>query len=708
MSVTIEQSAAASFPDRPSIDGMGLRIALTPGSAGRYLSVPHLGTSTPIHVRLMVRADLLTGGPVVFCRCADAQAQPVVDMRLEADGRLSIVANGSIVAGHALAQALRWVAVEVAVDADQGQLSCWLDGRLIFGAAVSVSPVAEVWLGAIARHTGSSGEIHLDEIVLADQYVGPVVVEPDSPFADDPRRWLVIYNRIDPDSVTWAQAYRDARNVPYANLLGLALPTDETISQPDFATLRDAISAYLTLNGLDADIVGIICGHRVPGYYTRSDDQLGTIAAQLQWIDGLDSPIANPLATPAIGDRPTPGTLAGPRMTARVDAPTLADALAMHERSIALTQADPGDGSNMKLWFDPTTTGGAYAASEMLMRDWFDSIDRQRLLVPTETTQATDPPTDVQFSSIHDDGFYLGWHADAPPSAFFGEPAGARVFAMQMTDLAATAPTLRDAQHDSWAIAALQAGYAATAGSSDIGPIEAAPMAAPFFEALRRGWTMGEAWFVASVLLRTHTTLIGDPLASVPFPHAGWELFGPLERPDDIDFDLPIAVLRESQRAFDVSATHQTPGTPSMYALSHLDDVGRRDAIAWIDRVDMIDGQSAQRPPLPLWPALPGWRPKIDGAIASVTAIWARPLREEAITRVWLEAKPAGGQATVVAEHSLNATATHAELSFALTTMQTQLRIVVESDPGNTIASPWSRPVGTNPAQSSDVTPLPL
>src|SRR5262249_43341077 len=118
----------------------------------------------------------------------------------------------------------------------------------------------------VEKASGASGVIDIDEIVLADEPIGPVLVAPTSDFADDAARWLVVYNSAEPDSVAWAERYRAARGVPFANLLGLPLSSNEEISALEYDDLRAAVAGYLNDNHLDAQVMGILLGYRVPGY----------------------------------------------------------------------------------------------------------------------------------------------------------------------------------------------------------------------------------------------------------------------------------------------------------------------------------------------------------------------------------------------------------------------------------------------------------
>jgi hypothetical protein len=248
-------------------------------------------------------------------------------------------------------------------------------------------------------------------------------------------------------------AVPSGRGIPCANLLGLSLSLDETISTAAFDAFKQAVDDYLSDNGLQDDVLGIVCGHGVPGYYTVSQ-LTESVVVHLQRSDGIELPVGNPLIDQALA-RPSAMNLSGHRMTARMDAPTLIEAVTQHERAQAIETTGLGDGEQATLYLDPVTTGTAEQSYMQDMIDWAQSVQPQLLRLPMAKTEPTDPEAEVTFDTISNDGFFWGWRAEQPSPGFFGTPAGKRAICVQLNDMAATAPTLRDAQSTSWALAAM-------------------------------------------------------------------------------------------------------------------------------------------------------------------------------------------------------------------------------------------------------------
>lgn len=690
MTTTLAQSTTAAFPDRPVSGGSGLLVALAPGNDGAYLTQPLASPANQLHVRVMARFDALANGTVSFLRLVDSNGEQLVDLRFDASAdALSIIADDDSI-NLPIASALAWHCIELRTDVQSLSVEVWVNGRSVGSLApAALTDIAEVWLGAIIKSTAASGDLALDELIISDQYIGPVLVTPASDFALDPARWLVLYNTASPDSLAWVQTYRDARQIPYANLLGLDLPTIEQITKAQFQLLRDEVSQYLSANNLAAQIMGLLCGHDVPGTYMRDGGDKAMIGAQLQFISSTDSVVANPFASSTLPSRLRATDLSGQRLTARIDSPTLAQSLALHQRAIDLQSMGMGDGGEATIWLDASGSGGVYESRQQQMLDWATGLARQRLRLPIEMTDLTDPQLDVQFTSIDRDGFFLGWHQATVPDGFFASPAGKRIFAMQLSDQFATASTLRDAQSSQWANAALHAGYAATAGSSDVSFIEAAPILETFFDALRSGWTLAEAWFTSSALLRSPTVLIGDPLLTASFPAQGWDVFGPFADRAAIRFDQPSAHLRESEMSLEL--THEDLNgfeQGAVFALRHVDEWGRSDGQAMVVDLSKVSGQWRTRPMLPIWPVHARWAARLVEGQALVDVVWPGPIRAQGIAAVKLYAQPDGEAATVVDVVTPAGLAHAVQLTFALTVTPTILWVSMV----DTLAEEWPLP----------------
>lgn len=711
MSASLFQSSDAAFPDRPRDGGQGLAVELAAGATGQALSIDLSGFEGPLTVRLLLAPNTCVGGRVAVVVGRSSGGDGCA-LRFDPISRSVVLdVGGEAVLAGDLPGRLAWHSVEIVLDATAGSAELWVNGIGVAQTSglTALSVPTELLMGAVYKDHGATGTLYLDEVVVADGYVGPVWVEPSSEHMVDPTRWAVIYNTASDESQQWAEHYRAARSVPYANLIGLALDTAETMGQSAFEAMRDDIAAYLNRNSLDSRVGGIIVGHGVPGRYTRSDGQAGSVAAQLQKIDGYEIEAANPVAAADLPTRPTIAQLDGTRITARIDGPTLADSTQRVDRAVTIGHEGLGSGADAKLWFDPITTGPIYEVFVDDMLDWASSLDRQATRLRFESTAATDPPTDPAFSSVSNDGFYWGWRTTAPPAGFFAEPAGARVFCAGLDDLTATAPTLRDMASNSWAATALRMGYAAACGTARPVSVSALPLVRPFFQALRAGWTLGEAWGAATPAVRAGIELIGDPLMCVPLPQAGWNLYGPFDAYESASADQPIAHLRDDERSVLISGPDRPDNESSaLYLLRRVDAQGREGADVPI-AVGHRSGVATSPPPVPTWPNRSQWSPRIVGGSVEIVAEFAQPFGDTVIVRVDLVEQELGGAITVAEQSEIRPSDAAVRFTQPIEGATRRYRLRSVGADGTPADSPWSRWLSsTSPVpQPIDLVPSP-
>ncbi|MBI1370310.1 MAG: hypothetical protein GC162_16875 [Planctomycetes bacterium] len=694
---TLTQSADAAFPNRPRSGGVGLKVELVVGTAGQYLAKDLIEPRRRLFTRVLFNPATLSDGSVTLLRGVDESDDETLRVSYASSSRtITLSLAGGATLWGTLPQTLDWHCIECGIDADAGHAELWLNGRSIddYDGDMDTLETRTMWIGATSKSVAAIGECYLDEWVIADAYIGPVRVEPVSEHADDPARWLVVYNAASADSIAWAQSYRAARAVPYSNLLGLSLPATEQVTQAQFESMRDAIADYLAFNGMNDIILGILLGHDVPGMYTRSDGAAEAIAGQLHRVDGLTTEISNPLAPLADEDeliRPTQANLAGHRLTARIDSPTLTQSIALTTRALNVAASVLND-EDGRLWLDPYgPTGSLYDLRREQMATWAGSIDRQLLRLPLVLSADSDPGVDVQFDEISGDAFFWGWEQATAPAGFFAEPAGRRVLSVQLSFNHATASTLRDAGDDNWAIAAVQAGYAAAGGSSRSYTASGVPRIGPFFEAMRNGWTLAEAWFAASPVLRCGLMLVGDPLMTVMTPRAGWNVYGPFATWTDVDTTIPTAALRSTERSIALAAADQlADGEQGLYLLRAIDAMGRSEAGFTAVSVQRIGDELAPLPTAPVWPVAPGWGAVQQGHAWRLTAAWADRFERMNVARVELVRQAMGEAPATVVWQVVDPHARAIELVDSPAHDVTRYRLRAVSSQEAAIESPWS------------------
>ncbi len=405
-SVAMHQRSEAAFPDRPaalntgpaapSVAATGARVLISAGQDGRYLEHTLPAPAPVLHARLLIRPGTATGGVVTVLQALDDTGHETLRLTYDTTARRVTATIATHEITGSLAAALSWHTVEVKLDtlADQAQL--WVNGRSVDTATGSgdFTPLQtrSVRFGAIYKQSTLTGALALDEWVTDTAYVGPVPVAPTATHAADPARWLVIYNTATDDSVTWVEAYRQARRVPFANLLGLALPTDEAIDETQWTALRDAVFSYLTLNHLSGQIAGLLVGYGVPGVATVGGNPR-SVASLLADLNTDTTDLTNPRfipGTPTAADLPPRDSLAtaptaGPYLVADMNAPTLTDALAAIDNAAQLTTLTPTAHALTALDASHDHLAAAAAPSSWPDLDaWLGSIGPQTVKLPLD------------------------------------------------------------------------------------------------------------------------------------------------------------------------------------------------------------------------------------------------------------------------------------------------------------------------------------
>ncbi|MBI1335829.1 MAG: hypothetical protein GC164_02575 [Phycisphaera sp.] len=701
--VALAQSESAAFPDRrrSGTNGLGVRATLTNGTDGSYFEQVYTQAIPVLHVRFVVGHVAVSGGSATVVRVLDNALSQAWRVTVEpVTGTVVMDVAGGTQLSASFTQGLSWHCVEAALDTDTGTARLWVNGIEADSASASFAGLAArgIHFGVPLKDSAATGTFDLDEFAIDTAYIGPVGVEPSSEFADDPARWGVVYNADDSDSITWADAYRASRGVPYANLIGLNLPTSETLSAAQFADMVAAIKGYLTDNGLWGQCIGVLTGFGVPGYvdFEGTGLLLEAVPDLLHNDSAVRGASTNPLNSCWPMARPTAGNLLGRRLTARLDAPDLATALAQLDCVDAVSQGSIGDGKQSTIFLDPyTTPGGTVDAVIEEMVAWSGSLDRMRTRLPIELSAQSDPGAEVGFDSIAHDGFFWGWSEALPPTGFFASPSGSRVFAGQWSNIGATGPTLRSGSPTDWVGVALASGYASAAGSPRAFSVSVIPSVKRFFEALRLGWTLGEAWFSALPILRDGLFLVGDPLMRVPLPRSGWDVFGPMATLEELDPDTPMLAMRSDELALPLSTGNQpAEGEQAIYVVRRLDDAGRSEAGVTHVRVANSYSVVAAVPCDPVWPTHPLWRVDREDGALKLTVTWERSLESSRVAIVELLARSGEPLATHVVLTVKRAPLQHEIIAgIAHPTLPTQYAWRYTSADGYAKQTPWSESV---------------
>lgn len=389
--VVQRQSGLAAFPDRPQrAAGAGVRLTMSVGQDGRYVEHDAGAAMAVAHIRVLINPATAAGGTVVLATGLDEAGVEVLRLAYDAGARqLSVALAGGTALTGSLLTGLLWHSVEVKLDTVAGEAQLWVNGLSVDSAVGSFSTLGarRFRLGGVEKDTATVGELYLDEWVIGGVYAGPVVVEPATGFGNSPASWVVIYNTALDDSVAWVEAYRAARGVPYANLLGLDLPTSEVIDQAVWSSMSAEVTGYLSRNMLAGWVRGFLIGFGVPGVVTTSGGDV-SVASMLVTPGDDTADATNPAYTAGVVDTeglPARAALfgVGRYLVGEMNAPTLADALALISRSEGLESFTMSGQSVARL--DPASDRLAAAAAGWSALDqWLGSVPQQQLRLPRE------------------------------------------------------------------------------------------------------------------------------------------------------------------------------------------------------------------------------------------------------------------------------------------------------------------------------------
>ncbi len=661
MSVQLSQTIEARFveADAPGAVGAGLRVLLAEGGDGASICHAWAEAVTTLHSRVMLRAVSGSDGLVEFMRGLRSDGTRSFSMDLNPGlKQVTLRLPTGAMSTAVLPTAIAWHCVEVGVNADTGVAKLWVNGvqRAELNTAAAELVTTSVRLGGFFKEHSLTGEYHLDEWVVRENYIGPVRVVARGSFMDDPAHWLVIYNTSSADSCAWAEHYRQQRNIPHMNLCGLMLPTTEVISPAEYAAMDAAINDYLQRHGLSEQVKGLLLGFGVPGYVTYAG-VLEPTTGLLQKAGAMPGAEVNPRYQATGFTRFSANELGVQRLTARMDRATLAQAMAQVDRAVALSVEGLGDGESAGLWLEPMVSPPAppevqHWVSELLT--WSDSVDRQRTRLPMQV-----PTTGSCWSQLEEDGFYFGVQPGVPSQAngYFSESSAARVLFMAVSLQSPTGTTLRQSEVDEWCGVALAAGYVAAVATSLTVAAADWPSAGTIMAGLQQGATLAEAWSAGCPRLRGAMFLVGDPLMTIGFPQAGWNVYGPMARAVDVHENRLIAVLRENEKGLVLPTGEPTvmaaPVMGELYRLQHTDEQGVKDQGVYVRVVRDAQGKAVVQPTTPVWPDGEGWPVTLEEGGVCLRLWWEEPVREASSLVIELETEDEQSGREVVAQRSM-------------------------------------------------------
>lgn len=366
-----------------------------------------------------------------------------------------------------------------------------------------------------------------------------------------PDRVVFCYRKGDDDSLEVAQYYASRRGLDSDQLIALPCSSENIISQSEFIIqienpLLEAIGKIENAQASSSSaqirqIWVIILGHHIPHGYWPDVDPYDPYSPYLDlYVDPYSGPKAIASRLHRLGQSEVsqyPNFTFDRRgafkffdatdaqnmyITAVLDGPSKETVLELIDRSLDISQQSEITG---KLYVDPygNNTTSAQKKYESLMLDFVEKeVPNLGLATSVTVRNPTSTSADPTVVSLSNDSFYWGWFLSRYASSLFlSRQNQRRVFLYNADDEAGNniSAIFDPNGSDRWVNVALDVDprYASAAGAmSD--PGEANYLhPRPFFEALHRGSSLGEAFLFSSPSVDWKIFLVGDPLMTVAF-----------------------------------------------------------------------------------------------------------------------------------------------------------------------------------------------
>ncbi|MAE62304.1 MAG: hypothetical protein CMJ49_13225 [Planctomycetaceae bacterium] len=665
-----------------------MRVELSAGLSGQYLSWDCGAEQSIYHVRVMLNPSDAAGGALTIINGRSATGDQMFALRFDADARqvTCVLATSDQITAD-LPPTLDWHCVEIAIDTARDAATMWINGIEAASISASLSGLAarEFRIGGMDGDPALTGSVFCDEWIVATHYVGPVFAPATPDHAGDPRRWLVLYNTNNPDSIAWADQYRQRRGVPYANLVAVAYGSDEDMSIPELLSLRADVADYLARHTISETMRGIMIGYGVPGSVRFGPPINAIVLGVASYLSDLTndlSGLANPhflTGVVDVSDLPPRASLGSGSayLVAEMNAPTRALADALSDRADQLRTIGPDGHARSAL--DPAIdqfTASQTTGTWLENLAFIDTPAFKRVRLPSRTDW--DPLAEGHGHAIELSDERLGAMVNTGQRA-----------ALLVAGAGLTADEVRSG--DQLVRRALDHGYAFAFGT--IATVSPGAMVNPaaMLAALRAGWTWAEAVAVSVPAIHDDWRAIGDPLATLPLPEAGWDVCGPFESWAQVDLEYPSITLPAGPSNISLDGADQPPDDrDSIYIVRQLDDLGRPEAGLTHTRRHRV-GTSLFIPPVPsVYPAVSGWSAKQVDDQWRITAVWPARFASMHVQRVELIEQQSGQAEQIV--DAITVDARGWQLTFmrppAGDTVRYRIRAI--SADGVEVDGPWS------------------
>lgn len=330
---------------------------------------------------------------------------------------------------------------------------------------------------------------------------------------------IFVYREGDSDSYEIALEYQRIHNLDFSHLVAIPCSNTEILnSYADFQSeVEDPIKSAMSTLVDPYDfkyIFVIVLGFNVPGGFYDEGHIISSTSRISRINYSLSKKSRNVLYDRRVFKRFDENDASEALITSRIDGPDKDTVLNLLKKSEILVNQLFVNG---KLYFDPYSSQTGIQADTYTI-DLFDFQDNilPTLNIESNITTFIDPYIDPTHPFVQKDSFYWGWFRDTADLSFFRNTATSRIF-FYNADFDG-GYSVRSSSSDRWPQLSIMSGYVATAGAMSNPTIEGFLRPSPFFEALKLGATIGEAYLFSNQFFDWTIQLLGDPLVRIAFP----------------------------------------------------------------------------------------------------------------------------------------------------------------------------------------------
>lgn len=294
------------------------------------------------------------------------------------------------------------------------------------------------------------------------------------------------------------------------------LDSETTFNTQLLTPLKTALDSSDEL--VNRNVWGIVLGYRLPGGFEDGSDIISSTSRISRIHHSFSKKLRNKFYNRSIFSRFDADDADIALLCSRIDGPSSFFAQTMIDNAETLNDVVYING---KFYMDAYSDRAGFYSSEYteLLEDFKDNT-LPSLNLDTWSTIYMDPYIDSVIPYVLGDSFVWSWFTDRATGSFFKASNSQRVFFYNADNDGAyniRCDVASDA-YTRWPYLALNAGYVCTAGSMSNPTNEGFLNPRPFFDALIRGATIGEAYMFSLPFFNWTITLFGDPLTYSSFP----------------------------------------------------------------------------------------------------------------------------------------------------------------------------------------------